>query len=110
IDEEGTLFHNGVEVSKALFNNAQYFDGSVRDAINELPAHIIQRVQIIDGVKEIRDPTALPQDTLEKVLNVVTKRDKSAGSMLRLLSEASDQERFRVGGSLRKLDAAAQTS
>src|SRR5690606_33263015 len=33
IDEEGTLYHNGVVVSKALFNNAQYFDGSVRDAI-----------------------------------------------------------------------------
>src|SRR5690606_7344003 len=30
INEEGSVFHNGIRVVKALFNNVEYFSGSIR--------------------------------------------------------------------------------
>ncbi|WP_443938322.1 TonB-dependent receptor [Pedobacter sp. MW01-1-1] len=110
IDSEGSVFYNGERVVKALLNNSNYFDGSVKDAIKELPADIVERIQIIDQNATTLGSKSIKTEESVKVLNIVTKPGKSAGKMYNgSLSEGSSG-RLATKGSIRRIDAADQLS
>ena len=110
IDKDGSLFYNGERVVKALFNGQRYFDGSVKDAIKELPADIVERVQIIDDYSEGTKAKGLKTEQSTKALNIVTKSDKSAGKMFNTTVEAGENERYSGYGSVKSIDAHQQYS
>lgn len=110
IDANGTVFYNDEEVVKTLFNGAQYFNGSVREAIKELPADIIERIQIVDMDESGNASKKLKTDKSVKVLNIVTKADKSAGKMLDFTGEGGSQSRIRAAASIKNIDESNQFS
>lgn len=110
IDANGNVFYNGEEVVKALFNGAQYFNGSVREAIKELPADIIERIQIVDMDESGNASKKLKTDKSVKVVNIVTKADKSAGRMLDFTGETGSQSRIRAAAGIKNIDQSNQFS
>lgn len=110
IDNEGSVFYNGERVVKALFNNSQYFKGSVREAMKELPADIVERIQIIDQNATANGAKNLKIEKTVKVMNIVTRADKSAGRMFDLTLEQGTQSRTFLNSSIRKIDASDQVS
>jgi len=110
IGPDGGVTYNGEPVLKALFNNENYFNGSVQEAMKELPADIVERIQIIE-----RDESGLGQKKLRaeqstKVMNIVTKADKSAGRMYDFSMEAGTQNRYNGRVSQKSIDATDQRS
>ncbi|WP_264551079.1 TonB-dependent receptor [Flavobacterium sp. N2038] len=110
IDANGTVFYNDEEVVKALFNGAQYFNGSVKEAIKELPADIIERIQIIDMDESGNTSKKLKTEKSVKVVNIVTKADKSAGRMLDFTGENGSRSRMRAAASIKNIDQFNQFS
>ncbi|WP_443939804.1 outer membrane beta-barrel protein [Pedobacter sp. MW01-1-1] len=108
IDEHGSVFYNGERVVKALFNNSQYFNGSTREAIKELPADIVERIQIIDQNETANGAKRTKTEQSVKVLNIVTKADKSAGKMYDFKLEEGTENRMNVAASIKKIDAMDQ--
>src|SRR5690606_22902647 len=108
IDAEGSVFHNGQEVTRALFNNETYFSGSVKEAISELPADIVDRVQIIDRSADGETARKLRSEETTKVMNIVTKEDKTRGTMIDLVAEGGTQSRGRVDGNYKRIDGPHQ--
>lgn len=108
IDANGTLNYRGKPVSRALFNGKKYFDGDVMSAIKELPADIVERIQIIDDNVDGTGPKIAKSDASSKTLNIVTKADKSAGKMYQTNLEAGTQDRYLVNLSAKSVDAARQ--
>ncbi|RAJ06526.1 outer membrane beta-barrel protein [Chitinophaga skermanii] len=109
IDKDGTLFYNGEQVVRAMFNGKQYFNGSVKDAMKELPADIIERIQIIEDNKDGTGPRQTKTEESSKTLNIVTKADKSAGKMYAFAGEAGTTDRFGISGSRKTIDGPKQT-
>lgn len=110
IDHQGSVFYNGQRVVKALFNNAQYFSGSVTEAMKELPADIVERIQIIDKNENASTAKTLKTEQTVKVMNIVTKADKTAGKMYNLTLEQGTQKRTQAEASLKKIDGTDQIS
>ena len=110
IDTDGSVFYNGERVVKALFNNAQYFKGSVQEAMKELPADIVERIQIIDQNEAGTGAKTMKDEQSAKVMNIVTKADKSAGRMYDISLEQGTQSRSKVDGYMRWIDGTDQTS
>lgn len=110
IDPDGSVFYNGERVVKALFNNAQYFKGSVQEAMKELPADIVERIQIIDRNEAGTGAKTMKDEQSAKVMNIVTKADKSAGRMYDISLEQGTQSRSKVDGYMRWIDGTNQTS
>jgi len=110
IDANGTVFYNDEVIVKALFNGSQYFTGSVKEAIKELPADIIERIQIVEMDESGNASKKLKTDKSTKVLNIVTKADKSAGKMLDFTGEIGSQSRLRAAAGIKNIDQGNQFS
>ncbi|MGJ1418558.1 outer membrane beta-barrel protein [Sphingobacterium spiritivorum] len=110
IDPDGSVYYNGQRVVKALFNNQTYFKGSVQEIMKELPADIVERIQIIDRDESGLTSKILKSEQSVKVLNVVTKADKSAGKMYDISLEGGTQEHYKGQASLRTIDGKDQRS
>jgi len=108
IDSDGTLFYNDQIVAKALFNGTEYFNGSVKEAIKELPADIIERIQIIDMDESGLNVKKLKTENTSKVLNIVTKPDKSAGKSYDFTAEQGSQSRTRLRAKIKTIDQSDQ--
>jgi hypothetical protein len=108
IDANGILNYRGKLVSRALFNGKKYFSGDVMAAIKELPADIVERIQIIDDNEDGTGPKIAKSDASSKTLNIVTKADKSAGRMYQTNLEAGTQDRYKAALSARSIDGSQQ--
>jgi len=95
---------------KALFNGSQYFTGSVKEAIKELPADIIERIQIVEMDESGNGSKKQKMDKSTKVLNIVTKADKSAGKMLDFTGEIGSQSRLLAVAGIKNIDQENQFS
>ncbi|RFS20015.1 hypothetical protein DVR12_20025 [Chitinophaga silvatica] len=103
-DANGRLSYNGKPVNKALFNGAKYFDGDVAAAIKELPADIVERIQVIQDNEDGTGPKSSPAAPSSQTLNIVTKVDKSAGQMYLVALEAGTNDRYKESGSAKTID------
>lgn len=104
VDKEGNVSHQGQEVKRAKFNGVHYFGGDIKSAIKELPANIVERIQIIDDYGDQAAATGVKTGESTKVLNVVSKADKSVGTMYSLTAESNFDDRNYAGASARRID------
>lgn len=104
VDKDGNVSHQGQEVKRAKFNGVYYFGGDIKSAIKELPANIVERIQIIDDYGDQAAATGVKAGESTKVLNVVSKADKSVGTMYSLTAESNFDDRNYAGGSARNID------
>jgi len=104
VDKDGTVMYQGQEVKRAKFNGVHYFGGDIKSAIKELPANIVERIQIIDDYGDQAAATGVKTGESTKVLNVVSKADKSVGTMYSMTAESNFDNRNYVGGSARRID------
>lgn len=109
-DANGQLTYRGKPVNKALFNGARYFNGDVAAAIKELPADIVERIQVIQDNEDGTGPRTSKSAASSQTLNVVTKADKSAGRMYQAVAEAGTDDRYRAAASAKAIDGWKQWS
>ncbi|TWF34927.1 outer membrane beta-barrel protein [Chitinophaga polysaccharea] len=109
-DANGQLSYQGKPISRALFNGAKYFDGDVAAAIKELPADIVERIQVIQDNESGTGRRLSASEASSQTLNVVTKADKSAGRMYQVNAEGGTQDRYKGGVSARSIDGWKQWS
>ncbi|NLR58123.1 outer membrane beta-barrel protein [Chitinophaga polysaccharea] len=109
-DANGQLTYRGKPISRALFNGAKYFDGDIAAAIKELPADIVERIQVIQDNESGTGRRLSASEASSQTLNVVTKADKSAGRMYQVNAEGGTQDRYRSGASARSIDGWKQWS
>ncbi|MBO9730255.1 MAG: TonB-dependent receptor [Chitinophaga sp.] len=103
-DANGMLSYNGKPVNKALFNGTKYFDGDVAAAIKELPADIVERIQVIQDNEDGTGPKKSMSAASSQTLNIVTKPDKSAARMYQASAAAGTQDRYTGVLSAKSLD------
>jgi hypothetical protein len=94
VGSDGTLTHQGQQVTKARLNGKDYAGGDVAQAIQNLPADIVDKVQIIDDYGDQAGRTGIKDGDPTKVLNITTRADRSVGNIIRATVSDGDDDRY----------------
>lgn len=97
VGNDGTLVHQGQNVTKAKLNGKEYQGGDIATAIKNLPAEIVDRIQIVDDYGDQAARTGIKDGDPEKVLNITTRTDKSVGNMANIYAGAGNNDRYEAG-------------
>lgn len=80
VDRSGNIDAQGQRVTRVRVNGKDFFDGDVLTATRNLPAEIVENVQIIDDYGDQANITGIRNTEPEKVLNVTIKEDRNYGA------------------------------
>lgn len=94
VAKDGTVTHQGQAVVKARLNGKDYIGGDVAQAIKNLPADIVEKIQIIDDYGDQAARTGIKDGDPQKVLNITTRPDKSVGNVGRLNAGIGSDDRY----------------
>ncbi|WP_316815642.1 beta-sandwich domain-containing protein [Pedobacter nyackensis] len=97
VGNDGSLVHQGETVAKAKLNGKEYLGGDIANAIKNLPAEIVDKIQIVDDYGDQAARTGVKDGDPQKVLNITTRTDKSIGNMMNLNAAGGSNERKEAG-------------
>ncbi|WP_026063222.1 TonB-dependent receptor [Pedobacter arcticus] len=84
VGNDGSVTVNGTAIAKARLNGKDIYGGDVATTIQNLPAEIVEKIQIVDDYGNTAARTGIKDGDPTKVLNITTKTEKSVGNMARL--------------------------
>ncbi|MDB5115016.1 MAG: hypothetical protein JWQ79_508 [Mucilaginibacter sp.] len=94
VGSDGTLTHQGQQVMKARVNGKDFAGGNVAQAIQNLPADIVDKFQVVDDYGDQAGRTGIKDGDPTKVLNITTKADKSVGNLARVTASGGNDDRY----------------
>lgn len=97
VGADGTLVHQGETVARAKLNGKEYLGGDIANAIKNLPAEIVDKIQIVDDYGDQAARTGVKDGDPQKILNITTRTDKSVGNMANVNAAAGSRERKEAG-------------
>ncbi len=94
VDRDGNVTAQGKPVNKVRVNGKDFFGGDVKTATRELPANIIDKVQVIDDYGDQATISGIREGEPEKVINLQIKKDKNKGVFGRVTAGAGTEDRW----------------
>ena len=79
VDMDGNVIVQGKKITRVLVNGKEYFGGDVLLAIQNLPADIVDKIQVIDDYGDKARLTGIHSGTISKVLNITLKSNLHRG-------------------------------
>ena len=96
VDKDGNVTAQGTVVKRVRVNGKDYFGGDVQTATQNLPADIIENVQMIDDYGERANLTGVKEGDPEKILNINIQKGKRKGSFGNGTVGAGTDDRYLV--------------
>jgi hypothetical protein len=98
VDKDGNVTAQGKSVTKVRVNGKDFFGGDLKTATQNMPASIVQNLQIIDDYGDQANITGLKTGESEKILNITIRPDKNYGYFGQLnLGEGADDQNTATG-------------
>ncbi|MDB5010033.1 MAG: hypothetical protein JWQ06_822, partial [Mucilaginibacter sp.] len=110
VGSDGSVTHQGQAVTKARLNGKDYAGGNIAQAIQNLPADIIEKVQVVDDYGDQAGRTGIKDGDPTKVLNLTTKADKSVGNIARITASDGSDDRYNERLFLQRINGNQQIS
>ncbi|RYE06663.1 MAG: carboxypeptidase-like regulatory domain-containing protein, partial [Sphingobacteriales bacterium] len=82
VDKDGNVTAQGQQVTKVRLNGKDYYGGDLKAATKNLPADIIENIQIVDDYGDQANLTGIRTGESTKILNINTRKDKNYGYTL----------------------------
>ncbi|MFM6953609.1 MAG: carboxypeptidase regulatory-like domain-containing protein, partial [Sphingobacteriaceae bacterium] len=79
VDKDGNVKAQGKSVTRVRVNGKDFFGGDVKTATQQLPANLIDKVQLIDDYGDQANFTGVKEGDPEKILNIQIKPEKNRG-------------------------------
>jgi len=79
VDANGNVTAQGKQVTKVRVDGKDYFTGDVQTATQNLPADIVETIQIIDDYGDQANLTGIKTGDPDKVLNITIQKGKRKG-------------------------------
>lgn len=92
--EGGTVKAQGETVKRVLVDGEEFFGDDANIALKNLPAEIIDKVEVFDRATDQSQFTGFDDGNREKTLNIVTKSGKNQGVFGRAVAGYGTDERY----------------
>ena len=96
----GNLQAEGENVVQVLVDGKPFFGQDVSTALQNLPAEVIESVQIYDKQSDKAEMSGFDDGELEKTINIITKPNRRRGIFGKLSGGAGNDDRYLLGASL----------
>jgi outer membrane lipopolysaccharide assembly protein LptE/RlpB len=104
VGANGKLFYHGEAVKTAKLNGKEFAGGDVRNVLENLPAEIVEKIQIVDDYGELAAKTGIKENASNKILNVTTQADKSIANIGLLKTQSGTQGRLNEQASFENIN------
>ncbi|MGV3764204.1 outer membrane beta-barrel protein [Parapedobacter sp.] len=98
--EDGTLQAQGEAVAQILVDGKPFFGTDVKAALQNLPAEIIQNVQVFDKMSDKAELSGFDDGERLKTINIITKPNSRKGLFGKTSAGYGDNDRYIVGASV----------
>lgn len=98
--EDGKVKAQGEEVKKVLVDGKTFFGDDPNVALKNIPAEIIQQVQVFDQRSEQSQFTGFDDGNTSKAINIVTRNNIQNGTFGKLLAGYGSHNKCNVNGDL----------
>lgn len=96
VDKDGNVTSQGKEVTRVRVNGKDFFGGDVKTATQNLPADLIERIQIIDDYGDQANITGSRTGESEQILNIQIRPDRNKGYFVNGNVGVGDEERYQA--------------
>ncbi|MFN4286032.1 MAG: outer membrane beta-barrel protein, partial [Lacibacter sp.] len=100
VDRDGNITAQGKQVTRVRVNGKDFFTGDPKTATRELPADMIDKVQVIDDYGDQAAITGIRDGEPEKIINLQLRKDKNKGWFGRGQVGGGTNERYQAGFNL----------
>lgn len=110
VDKDGAITAQGKPVTKVRVNGKDYFGGDVQSATKNLPADVVENIQIIDDYGEQANLTGIKSGEPTKIINITIQKKKNKGYFGQGTAGAGNEGRFAGRVSANKFNDTQQIS
>jgi len=79
VDKEGKVTINGEEIKAVRIDGKKFFGDDVQSATKNIPADMIDKIQVIDEKSEMAKLTGFEDEDTERIINLTLKQDRKKG-------------------------------
>jgi hypothetical protein len=79
VSADGKITVNGQEIKKIRVDGKKFFDGDIEMATKNLPAEMIDKVQVYDNKSDMAKLTGFEDNDTERIINFTTKANRKHG-------------------------------
>ncbi|MCQ2341773.1 MAG: outer membrane beta-barrel protein [Paludibacteraceae bacterium] len=80
VDKEGKVTINGEEIKGVRIDGKKFFGDDVQAATKNIPAEMIEKIQVIDEKSDMAKLTGFEDDETERIINLTLKADRKKGA------------------------------
>jgi hypothetical protein len=100
VDKQGTVTAQGEQVRKVTIDGRDFFGDDATAALRNLPAEIIDKIQVFDRLSDQAQFTGFDDGSTLKALNIVTKASMRNGQFGRIYAGYGTDDRYTAGGNV----------
>ena len=100
VDKQGAVTAQGEQVRKVTIDGRDFFGDDATAALRNLPAEIIDKIQVFDRLSDQAQFTGLDDGNTLKALNIVTKANMRNGQFGRIYAGYGTDDRYSAGGNV----------
>lgn len=100
ISQDGALQAQGEAVAQILVDGKPFFGTDVKAALQNLPAEIIQNIQVFDKLSDKAELSGFDDGERLKTINIITKPNSRRGLFGKASAGYGDNDRYIVGASV----------
>lgn len=102
--ENGQIKAQGDNIQQVLVDGKPFFGNDPTAALKNLPAEVIEKVQIFDAQSDQSQFTGFNDGTTTKTINIVTKNGMQNGQFGKLYAGYGYEDKYQVGGNMSFFD------
>lgn len=116
VDKDGNVQAQGETVTRIRINGKDFFGGDVKTATRNLPADIIEKIQVVDDYGDQANLTGNRTGDPEKILNITIAEENNTGNFgqfgagMGSKPEDAEGHRYQVGGMYNSFTGSRQFS
>ena len=110
VEKDGAIFSNGKVVTRIRVNGKDFFDGNNSTVTKNLPASIVDKVQVIEDYGEASNFTGFKTNNSTKVINIELKKNKGIGVFDKFQSGIGLYDKLNLNNSFNYFDSDNQVS
>lgn len=102
--ENGTVKAQGENVQQVLVDGKPFFGNDPTAALRNLPAEVIDKVQVFDQLSDQSQFTGINDGNTQKTINIITKPTMRNGTFGKVYGGYGTDDRYQVGGSINRFE------